>query len=131
MNLEKVVFAFTLILAASVNFGFYLGEIGNPLHHHVYGLYAAIFFNAMAVVLKFGDRSQIGTVLMASSIVAVLQLVMAATIWGYSVHVVETGFNLYERAWISACISAFAGFLMIAGACIDLTHHGEDDEKTS
>ena len=110
MNLEKVVFAFTLILAASVNFGFYLGEIGNPLHHHVYGLYAAIFFNAMAVVLKFGDRSQIGTVLMASSVVAVLQLVMAATIWGYSVHVVETG--LVES--VVATIVSLSGGVVLA-----------------
>ena len=55
--------------------------------------------------------------------------------WGLGghglIHVVETGFNLYEGAWISAAISAFLGFLMIAGACVDLTHHGEDDEKAS
>ena len=91
MNLEKVIFAFTLILAASINFGFFLGDTDNANHHHVYGLYAAIFFNAVAVILKFGDRSHIGAVLLASSAVAVLQLIAAAVIWGYAVYVTETG----------------------------------------
>ena len=52
--------------------------------------------------------------------------------WGLAghgvIHVIETGFNIYEGAWISAAISALLGFLMIAGATIDMTHHGGDDE---
>lgn len=52
--------------------------------------------------------------------------------WGLgihgSIHIVETIANVYEGAWISACLSLFAGFLMIAGACIDMTHHGEKNE---
>ncbi len=53
--------------------------------------------------------------------------------WGLAghglIHVVETGFNIYEGAWISAALSAFIGFLMIAGACIDMTHdHGGQNE---
>ena len=50
--------------------------------------------------------------------------------WGLGVHgiihVVETFANIYEQAWISAGLSALAGFIMIAGACIDLSHHKED-----
>tara|TARA_B100000513_G_scaffold153134_1_gene72310 strand:- start:259 stop:438 length:180 start_codon:yes stop_codon:yes gene_type:complete len=55
--------------------------------------------------------------------------------WGLAghgaIHVVETFVNLYEQAWISASISALAGFLMIAGACIDYTHHhgGKDEGR--
>ena len=52
--------------------------------------------------------------------------------WGLGIHgiihVAETAANIYESAWISAALSAFAGFLMIAGACIDLSHHGEENE---
>ena len=53
--------------------------------------------------------------------------------WGLGVHgiihVAETFFNIYERAWISAGLSALAGFIMLAGACIDLSHHKGDDES--
>ena len=52
--------------------------------------------------------------------------------WGLGIHgiihVAETAANIYESAWISAALSAFAGFIMIAGACVDLNHHGEDDK---
>ena len=51
--------------------------------------------------------------------------------WGFAghgaIHLVETAANLYEGAWISATLSAFAGFLMIGGACIDLTHDHDED----
>ena len=52
--------------------------------------------------------------------------------WGLGVHgiihVAETFVNIYERAWISAGLSLFAGFLMLAGACIDLSHHKDEDK---
>lgn len=51
--------------------------------------------------------------------------------WGLGIHgiihIAETAANIYESAWISAALSAFAGFLMIAGACIDLSHRGEEN----
>lgn len=91
MNLEKVIFAFTIILALTVNFGFFIGDIDNPDHHHVWGLYTAIFVNAVATILKFGDRSHIGAILLATSLVAVIQLTAAAVVWGYAVHLAELG----------------------------------------
>lgn len=91
MNLEKVIFAFTIILALTLNFGFFIGEIDNAAHHHVYELYAAIFVNAVATILKFGDRSHMGAVLLATSLVADIQLVAAAAVWGYAVHVADLG----------------------------------------
>lgn len=81
MNLEKVVFGFFIVLAMTLNFGFFVGEIDNPNHHHAYELYAAIVVNLIATVLKFGDRTQIGAIHLATSLVADLQLIAAAIIW--------------------------------------------------
>lgn len=91
MNPEKVVFGFFIVMALTLNFGFFIGEIDNPDHHHVYELYAVIFVNAIATILKFGDRSQMGAVLLATSLVADLQLIAAALIWAIAEHVTQTG----------------------------------------
>ncbi len=85
MNLEKVIFGFFIVLALTLNFGFFLGEIDNPSHHPVYELFAVIVVNLIATVLKFGDRTQIGAVLLATSLVADLQLIAAAGLWAYGV----------------------------------------------
>ena len=82
MNLEKVIFGFFIVMALTLNFGFFVGDIDNPAHHHVYELAAAIFVNLVATILKFGDRSQVGAVLLATSLVADLQLFMASLVWG-------------------------------------------------
>lgn len=81
MNLEKVVFGFFIVLALTLNFGFVIGDIDNPAHHHPYELYAAIIVNLIATVLKFGDRTQIGAVHLSTSLVADLQLIMAAILY--------------------------------------------------
>ena len=81
MNLEKVVFAFFIILAATLNFGFVIGEIDNPEHHHVWEFFAAFIVNVIVTVLKFGDRTQVGATHLATSLVALLQLVAAALLW--------------------------------------------------
>jgi hypothetical protein len=41
MNLEKVIFGFFVLLAATLNFGFFIGDIANPDLHNVYELFAA------------------------------------------------------------------------------------------
>ena len=87
MNLEKVVFGFFILLALTLNFGFVMGDIDNPEHHHAYELYAAIIVSLIATVLKFGDRSHMGAVLLATSLVADLQLLMAALVWALATHV--------------------------------------------
>lgn len=81
MNTEKVIFAFFVILAFTLNFGFFLGDIENSTHHDIYELYGAIIVGIIATVLKLGDRSQLGAVVLASSLVSVIQLVIAAIIW--------------------------------------------------
>lgn len=91
MNLEKVIFGFFIVLAATLNFGFFIGDIGKPEYHNIYELFAAIVVNLIATVLKFGDRTQIGAVHLSTSLVADLQLLAAAITWGVAVHVTGTG----------------------------------------
>ena len=91
MNLEKVVFGFFVLLAATLNFGFFIGDLGDPELHNSYELYAAVVVNLIATVLKFGDRTQIGAVHLATSLVADLQLISAALVWGYASYVAADG----------------------------------------
>ena len=91
MNSEKVLFSFFMILALTLNFGFFIGEMDNPQHHNVYELFAVIIVNLIATVLKFGDRSRLGPMLLATSLVALVQLISAALVWTYAVHVQGTG----------------------------------------
>ncbi|MDX9884520.1 DUF6394 family protein [Thauera sp.] len=93
MNLEKVIFGFFIVLAATLNFGFFVGDIDNPAHHDIYELFAALVVSLIATVLKFGDRTQIGAVHLSTSLAADLQLIAAALVWGYAAHVSETGLS--------------------------------------
>ncbi len=83
MNLEKVVFSFVVLLAATLNFGFFIGDLGDPAMHSPWELYAAVIVNVIALILKFGDRTQLGAFHLATSLVAVLQLVTAASFLMY------------------------------------------------
>jgi hypothetical protein len=109
MNTEKVVFAFFIVLALTLNFGFVLGDIDNPDHHNVYELYAALVISIIATLMKFGDRTHVGAVLLATSLVADLQLVIAAVIWGFAVHFTDIGLN---PAMMASIVSLSAGALL-------------------
>jgi len=109
MNFEKVIFAFFIVLALTLNFGFFLGDIENPVHHNVYELFAAIVVSFIATVLKAGDKTHLGAVLLATSLVADLQLIVAAIIWAVAVHVTETGLT---PSTMSAIISLSGGALL-------------------
>ncbi|HBR96804.1 MAG TPA: hypothetical protein DD979_05435 [Gammaproteobacteria bacterium] len=82
MNSEKVVFAFFIVLALTLNFGFFLGGMDNASHHNIYELFAAIVVSLISTVLKVGDRTHMGAVFLATSLVADLQLIAAAIVWG-------------------------------------------------
>lgn len=88
---EKVYFAFFIVLALTLNFGFFIGDIDNPAHHDAFELAAALAVSLVATVLKFGDRSPMGAVLLATSLVADLQLIVAAVIWGYAAYATADG----------------------------------------
>lgn len=81
MNLEKVRAGFFILLAMTLNFGFFYGEMDSLIHHSKYELFAAIVVNLIATTLKLGDKTQTGSVLLATSLVADIQLIAAATIW--------------------------------------------------
>jgi hypothetical protein len=49
--------------------------------------------NLIATVMKFGDRTHIGALLLATSLVAILQLLVAAVVWGYAVNISATGMS--------------------------------------
>ncbi len=110
MNPEKVVFGFFIVLSLTLNFGFFVGELDNPEHHNVYELFAVLVVNLIATILKFGDRSQMGAVLLATSLVAILQLLAAALVWTVAVHV--TGSGLTPE--ITASIVSLSGGAMLA-----------------
>ena len=102
VNSEKVVFSFFIVLSLTLNFGFVIGDIENPVHHPVYELFAVIVVNLIATILKFGDRTQLGAVLLSTSLVAVLQLIVAAIIWAVVVYVTKTGLTPGAMASIVA-----------------------------
>lgn len=82
MNSEKVISGFFIILALTLNFGFVVGDIDRIEFHSVYELVAAIVVNLIATIMKLGDKTQTGSVLLATSFVADLQLIAAASVWG-------------------------------------------------
>jgi len=109
MNTRRVWFAFFIVLALTLNFGFFVGEIDNPHHHNPYEFFFALIVSLIATVLKVGDRSHLGAVLLATSLVADFQLVAAAVIWGYASQV--TG---EVSMAVMASVVSLAGGAMLA-----------------
>jgi hypothetical protein len=109
VNLEKVVFGFFVLLAATLNFGFFVGPLDDPVVHNVYELFAAVVVNLVATLLKFGDRTQVGAVHLATSLVADLQLIAAAATWVYASQIDGGGLSPAETA---AVVSLSGGALL-------------------
>ncbi len=109
MNLEKVVFAFFIVLALTLNFGFFIGDIDNPAHHDAMELGAALAVSLIATVVKFGDRSQMGAVLLATSLVADLQLLIAAFLWAYAAYATASA---VDSVVITRIVSLSGGALL-------------------
>jgi Family of unknown function (DUF6394) len=110
VNLEKVVFGFFVLLAATLNFGFFIGDIQNPALHNRYELFGAVVVSLIATVLKFGDRTQIGAVHLATSLVADLQLIGATLVFGYAVYVSSSGLT----AAATASVVSLSGGALLA-----------------
>ena len=110
MNSEKVVFGFFILLALTLNFGFFIGDIDNIAHHNVYELFAALVVSLIATVLKFGDRTHLGAIFLATSLVADLQLMMAALIWGYAAHISAAGMDTEA----TVAVVSFSGGALLA-----------------
>lgn len=110
MNYEKVVFGFFIILALTLNFGFVMGDIDNPSHHEIIEFFLVVIVNIIATGLKLGDRSQVGALLLATSLVAVLQLIAASVVWTVAVHVSTDGMTVSSMA----IIVSLAGGALVA-----------------
>lgn len=89
MNLDKVISGFFIILAMTLNFGFFYGDMLSIESHSKYELLAAIIINLIATILKLGDKTQLGSVLLATSLVADIQLIAAATVWTVAAYSTE------------------------------------------
>jgi Ca2+/H+ antiporter, TMEM165/GDT1 family len=84
MSFDKIIFAFIIVLALTLNLGFVAGDITNIEHHNRYELFASLVVSLIATVMKFGDRSQLGSTMLATSLVADVQLIGAAVFWAYA-----------------------------------------------
>ncbi len=109
MSLEKVIFGFFVLLAATLNFGFFLGDLSDPSLHNVNELYLAVIVNIIATVLKFGDRTQLGAIHLATSLVAVLQLLGATAVYVFATQVAPAGLT---RELTSTVVSLSGGALL-------------------
>ena len=119
MNFDKVVAGFFIILAMTLNFGFFYGNMESLVTHSKYELFAAIIINIIATVLKLGDKTQMGSVLLATSLVAVIQLVAAATIWTIA------GYDNSANVEISSTIISLSGGALLANITSVILYIGE------
>ncbi len=108
MNLEKVISGFFIILALTMNFGFFYGDPTVLDEHSRYELFGAIIVNLIATIYKLGDKTQLGAVLLATSLVADIQLIGAASIWALGEYV--TGMNTE----VVVAIISFSGGALLA-----------------
>jgi len=93
-----------------VVFGFFTGNISDPTVHHPAGLIAAVTVNLLTTVLKWGDRTQLGAVHLATSLVADLQLLAALAVLGYAVLVSTEGMT----AATTAVVVSLSGGALLA-----------------
>lgn len=110
MNLEKVVFAFFIILALSVNTSFFISGLAAPDSLLAIELAVALIVSLICTVLKFGDRSHFGSTVLASSLVVDLLLVAAAILWALAAQNANTGLSTAQ----TVTILSLAGGALIA-----------------
>lgn len=115
MNFERVIFGFVTILALTFNFAFVIGDIDNVQHHNIWLLTVAILVNLIATGLKLGDRSQVGALLLASSLVSDVLLIVARVIWIIADNETALGPNPESMATI---VSLAAGALIASAVAV-------------
>lgn len=110
MNLEKVIFAFFIILALSVNTSFFISGIMAPDSLQAIELALALIVSLICTVLKFGDRTQFGSTVLASSLVVDMLLIAAAVLWGIAAATNTVGLSTAQ----TATILSLAGGALVA-----------------
>lgn len=81
MSFDKIIFAFVIVLALTLNVGFVYGDPTNIAFHNERELFFALVVSLVATVMKFGERSLLGSTMLATSLVADVQLIGAAVVW--------------------------------------------------
>jgi hypothetical protein len=81
LKLERVVFGFFIVLALALNVVFVIGNLETAEHHSVWVLTVTIVVGLIATGLKLGDRTQVGSILLATSLVADLLLIISRVVW--------------------------------------------------
>lgn len=74
---SEVAYGSFVLLAASLNFAFFVGDLGEPSVHDFWVLLLALVVNLVATGLKLGDRTHVGAV----HLVVDLQLLAAVVEW--------------------------------------------------
>jgi len=110
MNLEKVIFAFFIILALSVNTSFFISGVIAPDNLQAVELWVALSVSLICTFLKFGDRTQFGSTVLASSLVVDILLIAAAIIWGVASFDSSAQLSLAQ----TATILSLAGGALVA-----------------
>lgn len=81
MSFDKILFAFVIVLALTLNAGFVYGDPTLIGYHDPIELFCALVVSLIATVMKFGERSVLGATMLATSLVADVQLIGAAIAW--------------------------------------------------
>jgi len=108
MNMHKIISGFFFIFAMTLNFGFFYGDPTDITQHSPYELFFAIIVNLIATLLKLGDKTQLGAVLLATSLVADLQLIMSSIVWAVALY----GFKDFNVTTAVTIVSLSGGALL-------------------
>ena len=125
MYSEKVVAGFFIVLSLTLNAGFVYGDIDNIAYHSVYELAAALAVNLIATAMKLGDKTQVGSVLLATSLVADIQLFASAAVWGYATNVVGAVTPEHTTAIVSLATGAMVSNIVSVILYISDTVHSK------
>jgi len=108
MNMYKIISGTFIIFAMTINFGFFYGDPTVMAEHSSFELFAAIIVNLITTVLKLGDKTQLGAVLLATSLVADIQLIASATVWAFAEYIYQS----FSVEIVTAIISLSGGALL-------------------
>jgi hypothetical protein len=126
MNLEKVIFGAFVIFSFTLNFGFFIGDMADPLQHHEFALAATLVINLVTMTLKFGDRTHLGAIHLATSVVAVVQLCAATLLWFWATSVL----GLPAKGAIMANVVSLSGGALAANLISVVLLIGETLRRT-
>jgi hypothetical protein len=120
MNKKDILSGVFIFLALTLNFDFVYGDFNNLAHHSIYVLYFAIVVNIIGTILKIGDDTKMGSLLVSTSIVAVIQLILAALLWSWNQNFGESVSNNNIFSIVSLAAGALvANFLSVIIMIID------------